>query len=73
MMVCKGASIWLQVPVLAWSIGMVIIFAATDFLAVMLSLALAIGLVIAALLLTGGIVGTIHGSILVWLLRKSDV
>jgi hypothetical protein len=66
----RGASWWLLANALAWAVGMVIIFAATASLALMPSTVSVVTAVIVALLLTGGVVGAIHGFFLIWLVRK---
>jgi hypothetical protein len=65
----KRAAWWILANALAWSVGMAIIFTAIDFLALTPSFVLAV----VALLLTGDVVGAIHGSMLVWLLRQSVI
>jgi hypothetical protein len=69
----RGAAWWIVANALAWTVGMTVIFATTDGLAFLPSIVLAGALIVVALLLTGGVVGVIHGLVLVWLLRKRVV
>jgi hypothetical protein len=64
---------WIAANGLAWAVGMTIIFATTDVLAFIPLRVLAILSAIVALLLTGGLVGAVHGSVLVWLLSAQEV
>jgi hypothetical protein len=63
----KHAWVWLPANAVAWALGMPLIFAAVDLAYGSGTVAGAIGVMAAALALTGAVVGAVHGLALVWL------
>lgn len=61
----RGAGLWIPANMLAWAVGMPIIFWAMDAVFQKPSLLQGIPLLAGALLLTGAVVGAIHGAFLV--------
>jgi len=68
----NGAGIWLPANMLAWMLGMPMIFWGIDQTQRFQSLATQILWMAGVLLLTGAIVGAVHGIALVHLVKESD-
>lgn len=65
-----GAWVWVPANCLAWAGGMALIFAAIDVAQRGSSTGQALAIAGAGLLLTGALVGSVHGLALVWLVQK---
>ncbi len=62
-----GAGWWLLANALAWAAGMPVIFAAMDVVFSGIPVYLAVVVFALTLLVTGGVVGAVHGLFFVWL------
>jgi hypothetical protein len=69
----RRAWVWLPANAVAWALGMPVIFAAVDRAYAAGSVAGTIGVMAAALALTGAIVGAVHGVAVVWISRQPCV
>jgi hypothetical protein len=67
------AGIWIPANMLAWIVGMPVVFGAIDVAYRMTPLWKSIGFMAFALLITGGIVGAIHGVGLVKIAQRNDI
>lgn len=67
------AAYWLLANAAAWALGMPVIFLATRINEFTSSTLFIIGTVAVALLLAGGIVGAVHGRVLLWLLSMQQI
>jgi hypothetical protein len=65
----RGAGLWLPANALAWALGMPLIFAAVDLAQRAGSLAGSVGVMAAAIAVTGALVGAVHGAALLRLAR----
>jgi hypothetical protein len=65
-----GAGWWIPANSLAWAVGMPVIFIAMDYVFSGLSPVVMVLAFLAALALTGAVVGAIHGVFLIWIARK---
>ncbi|MCU0569781.1 MAG: hypothetical protein MUF49_24805 [Oculatellaceae cyanobacterium Prado106] len=65
-----NATRWIPLNAIAWAAGMPVIFAGASSLSAEASLLMIGGMAIMVCLLTGAIVGGIHGFGLIWLLRR---
>ena len=66
----RRAWAWLPANAAAWALGMPVIFAAVDLAYRAGTIPGAVGIMAAALALTGAIVGAVHGVALSWLVRE---
>lgn len=66
----SGAGWWVPANMLAWAVGMPIVFAAMDLAFVQPALWQSILVIVGALLLMGAVVGAIHGAVLVRLAER---
>jgi hypothetical protein len=69
----RRAGWWITANMLAWMVGMPLIFWAIDAAQKIQPLALTLLMMAFFLLLTGAIVGAIHGLCLVWLVHQNDL
>jgi hypothetical protein len=69
--VVKGSKIWIPANMLAWFVGMPLIFAGIDLAQRLEPLWQILGVMAVVLLVTGAVVGAIHGAFLVRLARLS--
>jgi hypothetical protein len=67
--VVQGAKIWIPANMLAWLVGMPLVFLGIDLVQRVEPLWQVLGIMAAVLLLTGAVVGAIHGAFLVRLAR----
>ena len=67
--VVKGSKIWIPANMLAWAVGMPLIFAGIDLAQRLEPLWQILGVMAIVLALTGALVGVIHGAFLVRLVR----
>ena len=65
------AGVWLPANAVAWALGMPVIFAAVDRAYAAGSAAGTVGILAAALLLAGTVVGAVHGVALIWLAGRT--
>ena len=68
-----GAWLWIPANCIAWALGMPVVFAATDIAQRSASLEGALAILGISLLVTGAIVGAVHGFALVWLAAQEQV
>lgn len=68
----KHASVWLPANMLAWMAGMPIIFWAIDFAQKLAGIFWMIVFMAIVLLITGAVVGAIHGLFLTWLAKTNN-
>jgi hypothetical protein len=69
----RGAGLWIPANMLAWAVGMPILFWAMDAVFQKPSLLQGIPLLAGALLLTGAVVGAIHGAFLFALAGRREI
>lgn len=68
----RRAGWWMPANMLAWAVGMPLIFWAIDTAQKLQPLALTLLVLAVSLLFTGAVVGAIHGACLVWLVRQTE-